>query len=556
MGSIRSNSVIGQVDQSFDEDVKIKAHKGVHTTREAAEAQAKNVAKSKTEDAVVTRENGKYHVYSTNEVGKLDPSANKTGNYPIHDIDPKVVSFTVTPRGYSGEDLGRAPLTKGVRQGQSNVSFQATRQENGIVHVGEGTKDFSENIANLNSGGDSVRIYAEGEGGARWGVGGVEFEGALDLTVSKDDDGWYTVSRTGRLGVFGTASAGSTLKGEAGVAGQYSVAYRSKDPKKVDDYLVHIARNMPGSDTFLPNLRSGPNMSNAKTVRTKIGEFQAEIEGKTKIGNVSLEGKGEFTLQGKIVDYPNGNHSNDDWSRTWSGSVDLKNGTGFGVKFSGSHETYVVNNNPITENNGRYKKIDGNVELTFSAADAAKFTGGDTVKLSAALVASGEALGLTGDLLNDYVSSGKSQVLKSVAEAGRRTSLTGLASTGNITVGIKAQAQWEVQTQDGKATGKPDKSKPDRLQYFRMGSTASVSYKAGFDAKVLYGKMEAGVQQTNLADVVVGRDDITYVQGLFFEQPSDYQRLKGKIGNRLIQGATLAQWEQRWKSPGFDRSTS
>ena len=123
-------------------------------------------------------------------------------------------------------------------------------------------------------------------------------------------------------------------------------------------------------------------------------------------------------------------------------------------------------------------------------------------------------------------------------------------------MGIKAQAQWEVQTENGDPTGKPDPSKPDRLQYFRMGGTASVSYKAGFDAKVLYGSIEAGVQQTDLADVVVGRDDITYVQGLFFEQPSDYQRLKSKIGNRLVQGATLAQWEQRWRTPGFNRSTS
>ena len=124
MGSIRSNSVVGQVDQNWDENIKVKSHKGVHSTREAAEAQAKEVAKSQSEDAVVTRENGKYHVYSTNEVGKLDPSANKTGNYPIHDLNPKVVSFTVTPRGYSGEDLGRAPITQGVRQGKSNVSLQ------------------------------------------------------------------------------------------------------------------------------------------------------------------------------------------------------------------------------------------------------------------------------------------------------------------------------------------------------------------------------------------------------------------------------------------------
>ncbi len=554
MGSIGRNRTVGQVNQTWDENIKVKEHRGSYPTRENAELQARAVAESPTEDAVVTEENGRYHVYSTNEVGTLDPSANETGNYPIHQADPRVVSFSVTPRGYSGEDLGRAPVTQSVSDSEADVNFPTTRVENGIVHVGRETTDFRENIAGLNSGGDSLRIYAEGEAGVRWGFGAVEFEGGLDLTISKDDDGLYTVARTGRLGVFAASNPDLPVQGEVGVAGQYQSAFRSRDPEEINSYLVDLARNMPGSDTFFPNLEAGRDMSEAGTIRTATGQFQAEIEGEVKLGGVKLEGNGEFTAERRLVSYPNGNHSTDDWSRSWSGSVSLTRERGFGVQFSGNHETYVVNNNPIPENNGRYVKIDGSVELTFSASDAAKFTGGDTAKLSMALIASGEALGLTGDLLNDYVANGESQVLEAISAGGRDIRNAGIASAGDITFGVAAQAQWEVQTEDGTPTGRPDETQEDRLQYFRMGTTSSVSFSGELDLGVAYGELEVGVERTNLADLVVGRTDITYLQGLYFEQPGDYENLKAKVGNRPVQGKTLSQWEQEWQNTNYSRA--
>ena len=107
VGGLGSGHVIGQLDQSYDENIKIKQFKGKFENIAEAKKAAKEAAASDTEDSVIVKEvdeAGKewLSVYTTDEVGKLDASGNaKEGSYKIHDLNPvsgQVVDFEITAR--------------------------------------------------------------------------------------------------------------------------------------------------------------------------------------------------------------------------------------------------------------------------------------------------------------------------------------------------------------------------------------------------------------------------------------------------------------------------
>ena len=60
----------------------------------------------------------------------------------------------------------------------------------------------------------------------------------------------------------------------------------------------------------------------------------------------------------------------------------------------------------------------------------------------------------------------------------------------------------------------------------------------------------AGVERTDLTSVALGEGDITYLQGLFFENRAEYNQERAVIGGSdvVVQGQTLAQWEAQWSS--------
>lgn len=556
MGNLGINREVGQVKQGWDESIRVRSREGTFPTQAEAEAHAETVAASETQDAVVRREGDQFSVYGTDEIGTLDAGDNDVGRYEIHDLDPNVVSFSATPRNQEGEALGREPVTAPVNNGEAVVEFGASRVEDGVVHLDENTVDFREHIAGLESGGDSIRVFADAEAGLRFGFGGVEVEGNLDLTVSKDDDGLYTVSYGGRIGGFGTANVGDPraahLQGEAGAAYQHYNAFRSSDPEEINNFLLHTVNSLPGASTYFGSLAQGPDMSNAGVHTTNIGELQAEVHGKAKIGNIEVEGQIEGTLQGRWTTYADGREG-DDWARTIAANVSLGDGSGIGVALSGQHTTYTVNNNPVPENNGRYQRFDGSLQLTFDAAQAASFTGGDTARVSAALLGAGAAMGLQGELLDRFVEDGQGQVSQALA---RQLATAGAVTAGDIRVGIATEMQWEMQTENGQPSGEPiDDS--GRLQYLRMGATATVGYGANFDAVAAYGRLDVGITRTDMADAIVGTSDITYIQGVFFGDRELYARLKDTLGGdqTVVQGRTLAQWEQDWASTRYNRTT-
>ncbi|MFN4149781.1 MAG: hypothetical protein ACK4IX_02475, partial [Candidatus Sericytochromatia bacterium] len=75
MSNLGIGSNIGQLNQSFDENIKIKSNQGKFNSVEEAQKKALDVAKNDNEDAVIVKtEDNKYEVFGVDEVGKLDPS--------------------------------------------------------------------------------------------------------------------------------------------------------------------------------------------------------------------------------------------------------------------------------------------------------------------------------------------------------------------------------------------------------------------------------------------------------------------------------------------------
>lgn len=134
---------VGQVDQWWDENIKITSDKGKYQTIEDAQRAAKESAAADDEDAVIVKEGNEYHVFGTDEIGKLDPSGNEATQsgqfqrYQIHDMDPtaNIVSFVVTARNQEGNASGSTvSLTPTSDEGlNANVKYFRDQLQNSSV---------------------------------------------------------------------------------------------------------------------------------------------------------------------------------------------------------------------------------------------------------------------------------------------------------------------------------------------------------------------------------------------------------------------------------------
>lgn len=128
MSNFGIGSNVGQLNQSFDENIKIKSNQGKFNSVEEAQKKALDVAKNDNEDAVIVKnEDGKYEVFGIDEIGKLDPSGNdKAGEYKIHDTDANVLNFVTTQRNEKGEKTGGE---KNVSSGRNDLIIKDAPSE-------------------------------------------------------------------------------------------------------------------------------------------------------------------------------------------------------------------------------------------------------------------------------------------------------------------------------------------------------------------------------------------------------------------------------------------
>ncbi len=186
MGNIRTGSPIAQVDQSYDEQLVSRGHRGNFATKEAAIEQAETVAASDTEDAAVVEENGRYHVFAITEIGKQDASANTTGSYQLHDFEANIVAFSATRRDQTGARI-HGEETKRVYGGSTNMTFStdAVTAENMPEQADLGR--FARQVAASAPGsGASIQLSLGVKAGAPGGTGvSAELRGTAELSVSK-----------------------------------------------------------------------------------------------------------------------------------------------------------------------------------------------------------------------------------------------------------------------------------------------------------------------------------------------------------------------------------
>jgi hypothetical protein len=128
MSNLGIGSNIGQLNQSFDENIKIKSNQGKFNSVEEAQKKALDVAKNDNEDAVIVKtEDNKYEVFGVDEVGKLDPTGNdKAGEYKIHDTDANVLNFVTTQRNEKGVKTGGE---KNVSSGRNDLIIKDAPSE-------------------------------------------------------------------------------------------------------------------------------------------------------------------------------------------------------------------------------------------------------------------------------------------------------------------------------------------------------------------------------------------------------------------------------------------
>ena len=186
MGNLRTGSPIAQVNQSYDEQLYTRGHKGSFATKEAAIERAKTVAASDVEDAAVVVENGRYSVYAITEIGTQDPGANAVGNYELHDFEASVVAFSATQRNANGERI-RGEVTQAVSGSSTNVSFStdAVTAENMPEQADLGF--FARQVAAAAPGsGASLQLSLGVKAGAPGGTGvSMALRGTAELSVSK-----------------------------------------------------------------------------------------------------------------------------------------------------------------------------------------------------------------------------------------------------------------------------------------------------------------------------------------------------------------------------------
>ncbi len=555
---MRLGNRVAQLNQNYDENINISSNQGKFKTLEEAQRKADTVAASETEDAVVVKnDQGEYEVYGTSEIGALDPAGNSVGKYEIHDFEARVVSFSITKRDTDGERLGgevRANVARGASSTQA--TFTANRTENGIVQVGRNTRDFMDYLNPLDSGGDNVQIGIKGEAGVSWGWGGVDVSGGATVTASRDDDGSFLVSVNGSVGADVSAGRNTPAGGaRAGLGGTASagVTYRFRTAQEASNFLVHsIRQNMPGATTIFPQLANVPNMNHVKPITRAALAGRVFAEGSVKIGKLEVAGGASFSYEASRARFPNGRTSSD-WSAT--GSINLgvsgglRPGQTVGVKLDASVNRYHVEYHPAPENSGDYVAVNGNLTFSFTAKDMADFKLGQQDTILNAIIKTGDTLGLTGSSLKSFEDAMLKQIQTSMDKGD-----FGRSSSGQITMSIGVQAQWEVQPPNPATGERPD----NRLQYLRLGMGASTSASVGFDAGVARAQLSAGVSNMDYRNIVTGQADRTYLQGLFFESPTEYARYRQDMGgpSAIVEGKTLAEWERAWRTPGFDRTAN
>ncbi len=535
MGSMNVGRRIGQLDQWSDENINVTSRRGTFPTREEAQAEAASVAESATEDAIVTENNGQYNVYGISEVGTLDPSANEVGEYAIHQFEGEdIVSFDITKRDTAGEALGGV-VHQEVSGDSVDVQFSANRSENGIVQVGRNTRNFMDYLNPLDSGGDNINMYIEGEAGVSWGWGGVQLEGGANISASRGDDGAYYLTVGANAGVSGsvgrTTPAGG-VSASAGVGAQASATYRFRNAQEANDFLVdQIRDNMPGATRIFPQLDNAPDMSHVGPITSVGVSGTVSLEGSLKLGAVDLEGSAEFRAERNMVTYPDGSRSNN-WSAQATVNVSLGNDD-VGVSLNASVNRYSVEQHPtVPENAGEYIAADGQLTLTLSESQVRGFTQGQNSAVVGAILQAGTNLGLSGNGLARFQETMIAQVESSIDNG-----TYGRSSGGSVSIGLAVQAQWEIQAEG-----------PSEMQYVRVGVNASTESSVGFDAGFAHAEVRAGVSRTDLTEVATGTGDITYLQGLFFENRGEYNQIKAQMGGSdvQVQGQTLAQWERQW----------
>lgn len=537
MGSMNVGRRVGQLNQWSDEDIRVTSRRGSFATEEAAQARAAEVAESATEDAIVTRDGEQYNVYGVSEIGTLDPSANEVGRYDIHELEGEtIVSFDITKRDTDGEQLG-GQIHHEVSGDSADITFSANQSENGIVQVGRNTRNFIDYLNPLDSGGDSINMYIEGEAGVSWGWGGVQVEGGANISASRGDDGAYYLTLGANAGVSGEIGretpAGGVSAG-AGVGGQASATYRFRNAQEANDFLVYqIRENMPGATTLFPQLDNARDMSHVGPITSVGVAGTANLSGSLKLGAVDLEGSAEFRAERNYVTYPDGSHSNN-WSAQATVNVSLGNDD-VGVALNASVNRYSVERHPtVPENAGEYIAANGSLTLTLSESQVRGFTQGQNSAVVGAILQAGTNLGLSGDGLARFQDTMIAQVEKSIDDGSY-----GRSSGGSVSIGLAVQAQWEVQSEG-----------PSELQYVRVGVSASTESSMGVNAGFAHAEARAGIERTDLTSVALGEGDITYLQGLFFENRAEYNQERAVIGGSdvVVQGQTLAQWEAQWSS--------
>lgn len=186
MGNIRTGGGIAQVNQSYDEQLYSRGHKGTYTSKEEALRQAQTVAASDNEDAAVVLENGRYSVYAITEIGKQDPGANAVGKYELHDFEANIVAFSATQRNQNGERV-RGEVTQEVSGGSATLSFSTDAVTAENMPEQADLSRFAREVSRAAPGsGASLKLSLGVKAGAPGGTGvSMALRGTAELSVSK-----------------------------------------------------------------------------------------------------------------------------------------------------------------------------------------------------------------------------------------------------------------------------------------------------------------------------------------------------------------------------------
>ncbi len=98
--SVQLGTSIGKFEQSDGKfkDIKVKSDQGTFDNLDAAKQKAKQTSASPTEDAVIVKEKGQFHVYGTDEITSDTKGNRLLTALKVHDTQPNICNFSVTQR--------------------------------------------------------------------------------------------------------------------------------------------------------------------------------------------------------------------------------------------------------------------------------------------------------------------------------------------------------------------------------------------------------------------------------------------------------------------------